>query len=120
MPLRYKIKAKLGKCAARSGSLENERAWNSPRNANVQEKYTGTPTLRADSSFALLRGQESGHERDEGSGQPKQFGGMGRSWLKHGLQGLAILGAGLKMTGPHCARVPETPPLPRTRAGFSF
>jgi hypothetical protein len=29
------------------------KAWNSPRNANVQEKYTGTPTLRADSSFAL-------------------------------------------------------------------
>jgi hypothetical protein len=93
--------------AARSGSLENERAWNSPRNANVQEKYTGTPTLRADSSFALLRGQESGHERDEGSGQPKQFGGMGRSWLKHGLQGPAILGAGLKMTGPHCAHLPN-------------
>jgi hypothetical protein len=60
-------------------------------------------------SWALLRrsGQESGHERDEGSGQPKQFGGMGRSWLKHGLQGPAILGAGLKMTGPHCAHLPN-------------
>lgn len=46
---------------------------------NVQEKHTGTPTLRADSSFALLRrsGQESSHEHDEGSGQPKQFGRNG-------------------------------------------